>query len=256
MSRFIDRLKQVSQAVSQPVGFRPLPSAPSKPKMLLIARLAEANIDSLADDVAGADAALLHIPKLSSGAKTFQKISQTKPDIPWGGWLGESGQGGIGQIVKAGCDFVVFPAATTSLAILQDEEVGKVLEVESSLGEGSLAAINELPIDAVLIASEQGKDYFLTWHHLILAQRFANLLAKPLLAYIPPEVTAKELQALWEAKVSGVIIEVEAGQPDRLKELRQTIDALTFPSRRRRGKVEALLPYVGREPAIETEEEE
>ena len=158
--------------------------------------------------------------------------------------------------MKAGCDFVVFPAAGTSLAILQDDGVGKILEVEPSLSEGSLRAINELPIDAVLIASERKGDDFRTWHHLIIVQRFANLLAKPLLVCIPPKVTAEELQALSEAKVSGLIIELEAGQADRLKKLRQTIDTLTFLSRHNKGKAEALLPYVGRETAMEVEEEE
>lgn len=256
MSRFIDKLKQVSQVVSQPVGFRLSQAVPSKPKMLLIASLVEANMDSLASDVAGADAGLLRIPKLNSGAKTLQKIAQAMPEIPWGGWLGESNQKGVEQLVKAGCDFAVFPAAGTSLAILQDNEVGKILELEPSLNEGSLRAVNELPVDAVLIAGGQGQDEFLTWYHLILYQRFANSLTKPLLACIPPKVTATELQALWEANISGVIIEVEAGQPDRLKEVRQTIDKLSFV-RRTRKKAEAFLPYVGRgETEIETEEEE
>ena len=254
MSRFLDKLTQVSRAAPQPVGFRPSQPVPSKPRVLLIASLAQANIDSLADYLAGADAGLLHVPKLSSAAKTLQKISQAMPDIPWGGWLTESTQEGIKQISKIGCDFVVFPAASTPLAILQDDKVGKVLEVESSLSEGSLRAVNELPIDAVLIASEQGESYSLTWHHLILFQRFANLLTKPLLVSIPPKVTSVEFQALWEVGVDGVVIEVEIGQPDRLKEVRQIVDKIAFSSRRKRGKVEPSLPYASRETDIVEEE--
>ncbi|GAI03531.1 unnamed protein product, partial [marine sediment metagenome] len=120
-----------------------------------------------------------------------------------------------------------------------------------------LRAANELPIDAVLIAAEREGEYFLTWRHLMLFQRFAGLLTKPLLASIPLNVTANELQALWEAGVDGVVIEVGAEQPaDKLKKLRQTIDKLTFPSPRKRGKAEALLPHIGREASIVTEEEE
>jgi len=258
MTRFIDKLNRVSPDVPQPMGFRAARSVSSKPKMLLIASLAQADADSLANYVAGADAGLLHISKLSSGAKTLQKISQAMPDIPWGGWLGESGQGGIKQMVKVGYDFVVFPEASTSLAILQDDELGKILEVESSLSEGLLSAVNELPVDAVLIASEQGEGYFLTWHHLILFQRFANLLTKPLLVSIPSKVTSSEFQALWEAGVDGVVVEVGVGQPDRLKGLRQTINKLAFPLPRKRKKAEALLPRVSQESgtAINEEEEE
>ena len=255
MSRFIDKLNQVSKAMPQPMGFGAAQPVSPELKLLLIASLAQANVDGLAEHVAGADAGLLHISKLSSGAKTLQEICQVVSDIPWGVWLRDIDRGEIKQIVKVGCDFVVFPAANTSLAILQDDEVGKILQVEASVGEGLLRAVDELPIDAVLIDGEQKGDYFLTWHHLMLFQRFADLLTKPLLVCIPSNVTANELQALGEAGVDGVIVEVGVGQPaGRLNELRQTIDKLTFPLPRKPAK--ALLPYISRETGIVTEEEE
>jgi len=257
MSKFIDKLNQVSRVVPQSMGFRTAQPVSEKPKILLIASLAEASVGGLVDYVVGADVGLLRIPKLSAGAKTLKEISQTTPDIPWGGWLRNTDKNRIKQMAKAGCDFVVFPAANTLLALLQNDEIGKVLEVESSLSEGLLRAVNELPIDAVLIATEQEGEYFLTWHHLMLFQHFADLLTKPLLASIPPNVTTDELQALWRTGVDGVVIEVGTSQPaDRLKKLRQAIDKLVFPSQRKRGKAEALLPYNGREASIVTEEEE
>lgn len=258
MSKFIDRLNQVSQAVPQSMGFKRAQPVSAKPKILLIASLAQASVGGLADYVAGADAGLLRIPKLSSEVKTLKEISRVMSDIPWGGWLRNINKEGIKQMVKVGCDFVVFPAANTPLAILQDSEMGKILEVEASLSEGLLRAVNELPVDAVLIAGEQ-EEHFLTWHHLMLFQRFADLLTKPLLVSIPSNVAANELQALWEAGVNGVVTEVGVGQPaERLKELRQIIDNLAFPSQRKQGKIEALLPYIGGDSGTvaETEEEE
>ena len=256
MSKLIDKLNQVSQAVSQPMGFRTIQPASLKPKILLIAGLAQTNTDDLGDYTAGADAGLLHISNLNSGTKALQKICQVMPDIPWGGWLRDIGTRGIKQMAKVGCDFIVFPAANTSLAILQGDDIGRILEVEPSLSEGLLRAVNELPVNAVLVGSEQDRDYFLTWHHLMLFQRFADLLTKPLLVSIPSNVTNNELQALWEAGVDGVIVEVRVGQPaERLKELRQAIDKLTLPPRKR-GKAEALLPHVTEETGLPTEEEE
>ena len=257
MSKFIDKLNQVSQAVPQSMGFGIPKRVSPKPKILLIASLAQADVDDLVNYVAGADAGLIPISKLSSGAKTLQKIGQVLSDIPWGGWLRDSDQGGIRQMVKAGCDFVVFPAANTPLAIVQDDEVGKILQVEASLNEGLLKAADELPVDGVLIVNQQEREYFLTWYHLMLFQRFADLLTKPLLVSIPSKVTANELQVLWEAGVDGVVVEVGVGQPvERLKGLRQAIDELAFPLPRRRGKTEALLPYIGGERSVVTEEEE
>jgi hypothetical protein len=160
-------------------------------------------------------------------------------------------------MVEAGCDFVVFPAANTSLAILQNDELGKVLEVEALLNEGLLKVVDDLPVDAVLIASEREKDYFLTWYHLMLFRRCADLLTKPLLVSVPSDVAANELQVLWEAGVGGVVVEVGVEQTvGRLAELRQIIDKLTFPPPSKRGKAEPLLPYIRGEPGIVSDEEE
>ena len=180
------------------------------------------------------------------------------PDIPWGGWLRDTGSAGIKQLAKIDSDFLVFPAANTPLAILQNDKVGKILEVEASLNEGLLRTVDELPVDAVLLAGEMGEANFLTWRHLMLFQRFVDLLAKPLLVSIPAKVTANELQTLWEVGVNGVIVAVGAGQPaEKLKELRQAIDKLTYPSPRKPRKAEALLPYIGQDKdTVVTEEEE
>lgn len=163
MSRFIDNLNRLFRAEPQPIGFRAAQSASPKPKMQLVASLVQESVEHLTDYVAGADAGLLRISKLSSGAKTLQKMSQAVPDILWGGWLQGGGQREIKQLIKVGCDFVVFPATNTPLATLQNDEVGKILEVEASLSEGLLRAANELPIDAVLIAGEQSESDVLTW---------------------------------------------------------------------------------------------
>ncbi len=253
MSRFIDKLKQVSPAVSQPMGFGVRQPVSVKPKMLLVASLAQADVDRLADYVAGADAGLLLV-KAGSGVKSLPKIARAVSDIPWGVWLAGSQQE-IKQMAKVGGDFAVFPAASTPLAAFQDDEVGKILEVEPSLSEGLLRAVNEMPVDAVLVAGEPGEADFLSWQHLALFWRFAGLLTKPLLVTVPLKVTAGELQALCEAGVDGVVVAVAAGQPqDRLKELRRVIDKLA-PSRQR-GKVAVSLPAVGGGASAAAEEED
>jgi hypothetical protein len=243
MSKFINELKLVSQPGSPPMGFRAAAAAPPKPRMLLVATLAETNVEGLADYMSGADAGLVPILKLSSGAKTVHKMSQAMPGIPWGGWLKDtSGKGA--KLVEAGCDFVVFPS-DTPLTMLQDSEMGKILEVGASLSEGLIKTIDDLPVDAVLITSEPEKDNLLTWRHLMLSQRCAELSTKPLLASVPPSVGASELQALWAAGVVGVV--VETPPQGRISELRQIINKLVFPLPSKRRRVEPLLPRIAEE---------
>lgn len=257
MSRFIDKLKQSSQAVPPPMGFRATQSV-SKPRMLLVASLPQASIDSPADLVAGADAGLLPMAKTDSVIKTLEETVQAVPDIPWGSWLDSTSRGVIKQVEKAGGDFLLFPAAKMSLAILEAEKVGKILAVEASLDEGLLRAINKLPADAVFVTSHQKGGYCLTWHHLMIFKRLADLLTKPLLVPVPSNVATNELQVLWEAGVDGVVVEATPGKPaGGFKKLRQMIDSLTLPSKRKRMKARALLPQVREEasPIIDEEEE-
>ncbi len=260
MSAFIDKLERLSRGEAQPIGFRRTGSAAPRLKIQLVASLAQESIDQLADYVVGADAGLLRLSRVSSGAKALQKIAQAVPAIPWGTWLPGNRQSDLKQVVKAGVDFIAFSATGTPLSSLQNDDVGKILAVEASLSEGLLRAANELPVDAVLVIGEGSQGDFLTWQHLLLFQRFADLLSKPLLVSIPSKVTEGELQALWEAGVGGVITEVTPGQPrDRLKELRQTIDKLTVPAPRRREKMEPRLARPSQEPdmaAVEEEEED
>jgi hypothetical protein len=257
MSKFIDRLNQVSRVAPPPMGFRAGASLLAKPKMLLVASLAGVDVDQLAEQVAEADAGLIAIAKASLAAKAFTEVARAAPKLIWGGWLKDIAVKDIAPMAKAGGDFIVFPAATTPISIAQNRELGKVLEVEASLGEGLLRAAGELPVDAVLI--DGGKKDSLTWHNLMLFQRFAELLAKPLLVSVPAGVTAGELQSLWEVGVDGVVVEVGTGQAvDRIKKLRGIIDKLTFPPQRQHKKAEALLPRVVpvAETAAEEEEED
>ena len=258
MSQLIDKLNQVSKVVPQTMGFRTAQPALSKPQMLLIASWAKAeDIDSMAEHVAGADAVLLHITKTTSGTKAFQKIAGSLPGTPWGGWLGDTEEKKAKAMVGAGCDFVVFPAASPVLAPSHDGKVGKILQVESTLSESLLKAVNELPVDAVLASDEREGDYPLTWHHLMLFQRLANLLTKPLLVVTPSNVTGDELKAIWKAGADGVVVEVSAGQPNgRLAELRQIISDRNFLPPRKRRKAEALVPRIGMETGTTTDIEE
>jgi len=253
MSRLIDKLNQVSQLAPQPMGFRAAQAGVQKPAIVLIASLAQVDVGDLTDYVAGADAGLMPISSLTSGAKAIKKTCQAASDIPWGGSLGNISSKGIKQLENSGCDFVVFPPASTSSVTLEDSKVGRILQVEASLDECLLRAVDELPVDAVLISPEKGQ-HFITWHRLMVFHHFADSLSKPLLAYVPANVAPRELQAVWEAGISGVVL--EAGElKGRLKEMRQSFDKLTFRPQRKRGKGEALLPHMGGEMGEEEEED-
>lgn len=258
MSQLIEKLNRVSQTVPQPMGFKTVKTTSSKPKMVLVASLSQANLNNLADYMSGADGGLLTV-STASGAEDLQAASQAAPGIPWGTRLEDGSQATIDKIVKAGGDFIVFAAASSLSDIPQNNTVGKILEVEVSLSDGLLRAVDSLPVDAVLTAIEPEAGYSLTWHHLMSIQRFTAFLTKPLLVSVPSSISANEINALWEAGVDGILVTMTGEQPTgRTGELRQIIDKLPTPSHRKRGRVEPLLPRIApqRDDIAEEEEED
>ena len=238
MSRFIDKLKQASQSEPQPMGFRKEISV-SRPRLLLVAEVKDG---AAAGVVEGVDAVLLEGTAKNTPAKT---------DIPVGIRLfgGKAGK-------LEGIDYVVIKPETP-VTIAGDEKIGKVIAVEASLEMGLLRALEDLPLDALFIIGDGTQTQIVTWQYLMLCKRFSAISGKPVLAAVSPDVSQGELQLLWEVGVDGVVVKVAPGQPvERLRELRQMIDGLTLPSRRKRMKARAVVPSLGEVTTPVTEEEE
>ena len=255
MSRFVDRLKLASQGVAQPMGFGRGRTVASKPGILLVARLSQAAVSNPADLVSGADAGLIEVSELKNDGEALRGCAEAVPDIPWGAWLRGDRWQRNRKIKNLGGDFVIFPAVSTPLGVLEDIGAGKIVEVEATLSGGILRTIDELPVDGVLLAVEYRGGAAITWQQLMLFQRLGSLTTKPLLVSVPVKVTAGELKLLWEAGVDGVIIAVGAGQAGGLRGLREAIGKLSFPSPRKRGRVKARIPQISASVDVEGEEE-
>jgi len=254
MSQLIDGLKKIAQTIPQPMGFRTSRQAEVIPKILIIASLEVSTTNAPADNIDGADAILLHSDKPNMTAKAIQKIVEPLPKIPWGVYLDDDDKQAA---VEAGCDFVVFSPASRISTTMQNEKLGKILQVESSMDDGLLRAVNDLPVDALLVTDSYEESGTLVWHQLMILQHLENLISKPLIVPVPANITEVELKALWEAGIDGVMVEVDAMKTGGLKELRQAISKLPPRSARKRGRVDVLLPRTGGEtPAIAPDEEE
>jgi hypothetical protein len=231
MSKFIDKLNSIASGGLAPMGFRAGGTKP-KPRMVLVAHGTKA--------ASGADALLLSV------SKTGIKAPKGKSAVPWGGWLKDVTAPIVKKLGEESADFVVFPAASVSRAILENDKLGKVVEVEPDIEASLLKSVDGLPVDAVLIRGEKPS---LTWQDLMLLRRAANILNKPLLMTVSPDITASELGALCEAGVGGVV----AG--DKIDKLHQMIDKLPAP-KAAKSRAEPLIPRVGGGVPTAAEEED
>jgi hypothetical protein len=235
MSKFIERLKQVTQPVPQQMGFRPNNSAQQRPRLQLIVRV-EGKITD--DKLTPADAAVF----------TDGQISQT--GIVKGVYLKNTDN--LETIIKAGTDFVMMPA--DSQVIHADKKIGKILEISVATTDILLRTIGDLPVDAVVMA-EDGSN--LTWQKLMHFQRFAVLIDKPVIVPVTTDLTEEELQSIWETGVSGVMIKItKEAEAENLLSLRKNIDKLKFPVRRKKDKFQATLPKISASAEEPDEDEE
>ncbi|MFC1923936.1 hypothetical protein ACFLT3_00725 [Chloroflexota bacterium] len=250
MSRFIKKLRQISENAAPPLGFKKTVTSPRR-QMMLIASLPQDNV-GLATQLTTTevDSVLVHHQDLGKESKTSQQMAGSTGDIPWGAWLDEVAEEDVDKIQEAGGDFIIFVASKTPASLLE-EEIGKVIKIDLSSDGDTLETIDQLPIDGILLdLTAEGEN--LTISQLMDCQWLSGSINKPLLVVIQQESTEKEIRALWEVGVCGVV--VKAKEKAELVKLCHAIEAL--PSARRKpGEKRAVLPRIEREAESMTTEE-
>ena len=231
MSKFIERLQQVMTPPVQSMGFNHTKSERATPKIRLVLNVNGSKAKTQVKDVVGADALL------------FSNGVIDRVEIAAGVRLVKGDADEAEKAVKAGADFVVLPLSGEVLA--PDKELGKILQIEDSVSDIMLRTVSDFAVDAVLLMEDKENNLALTWKRLMLIRRFAALSGKPLLIEVLPGVKETELQQIWDAGVSGVVVSVNVEQAETVAaNLRQIIEKLTFPSKQKNGKNMAIVPAV------------
>jgi len=227
MSKFVDRLKQVYQPLRDSMGFRPNKAENARPRIQLAVFLSTGT----AENMSAADVVIV------SRAKAAVEGSL------WGIWLKRGDLAEVDKATEAGADFAVLPG--TGAVLPADRKIGKILQLSPSITDVLLRTVNDLPVDAVLLAEDKENGADITWQKLMLFERFAAIVQKPVLVPVPSTASAAELQLVWETGVCGVLVEVkEPADAAALPALRESIDSLQFPSRKKKEKPTATLPHV------------
>jgi hypothetical protein len=248
MSKFAEKLQHVYRGPIKTIGFRRSGEA-EVPQMLVVASLADTSAKT-SKAVASADAVIINSAGLSS--EDLKQLVSSLGDVPAGILLESTKPGEAAKAVEAGCDFVVLDIKTP-VEIVNKEGLGRILKIEPSLDIMLARAINSLPlsIDGVLIASD---DSVLTVERLLVCQRFADLLDKPLLLTMGSSVASNELSSLCEAGVKGIVVPLGL-TAKALGELKKAVSCLPKPTKRKT-KATPIIPRIAAEPEAAAEEEE
>ncbi len=240
-------MRQISESSATPMGFKTKTISPSQ-LILLIAALPKSNTSGVAQlTKAEVDAILIYSEDLGRELQTIKKITGLIDDIPWGIHLKAITEEGVEGLRDIGNDFLIFVASEAPVSLLQ-EEIGKLIQITLPCEEGLIRTIDQLPIDAVILDfSEEGE--YLTVSQLINCQWLADSINKPLLVVVQHRLGDKEVRALWEVGVKGLVVRIEEKPQPELMRLRQAIATLSSSSRKPRER-RAVLPRLEEEAGL------
>jgi hypothetical protein len=139
------------------------------------------------------------------------------------------------------------------------EELGRFLVLDPGVEESELRAIASLPIDGFLLPMT-GISGAWSLQDLATVGSISRRVDKYILIEISQPPGKKELEALRDIGVDGLVLDVGAVSSEQLSELQTDLLEMPKPEPRRKSKSIAILPAsvfsVGQAPAQEEEEEE
>jgi hypothetical protein len=252
MSKLLDLLDRIRDGAPAPLGFGV--SRPEKlPGMALIGLVSKNHADGVAAVAQqGMDAAIVAGTDGPDGA---HKAGEGLPDKPWGARVTSLNQEEAQAYQEGGADLLVFPLEGTSASALANEEMARILCLDTKMEDRELRAVSSLPVDAYLLHLSQAGDS-LTLSDLASVGSISRRSDKYILLEIEKPPDAKDLEALRDIGVHALLVDVDAVSSDGLKDLKTALMDMPKPTFKRRDRAVALLPGSAFAPPPEPEPQE
>ena len=200
----------------------------------------------------GADGAIIEGMDIEAVVK---ELASKLNDVPWGIKVGELTAEQATQYRDKECDFLAFGPGGTQLSALEDGDTAYVLCIEPDMDERYLRAIEDLPVDAVLLPLKSA-ELPLTVEHLMTIGSVRSAFSKYLLLELSGAPTAAELEALRDIGVDGLVVDATSLTRKELAALKERLMALSRRQRTKSKKPNVTLPHSAYSPPGESSPEE
>lgn len=251
MSKLLDLLNQVLQETPAPLGFGAARRQEQRPTLVLVGQLPSGSKSPEISQL-GLDAVI--VPLSSNSPSKVKQTAKSAGDALWGVSTSALASQDIEVLKKAGCDFILVRPDDTLLEALVDKELGRILEISSAMKEEHQRMLEALPVDAFLLRPDD-EVAPLTLRHLMDMLAIITYVDKPVLLLRTHPPSRGELEALRNAGIDGIVLELDNSTPEEIQQLREAIASL--PSRRERPeRGTALVPQLSRTQASQSHEEE
>ena len=241
MSKLLDKIYKASQPTPRRMGFAIHRDEEKVPSMVLVLRLEDNGGRLLKKAHQEADATILSVTQLPLKKDLRKDVEKLPESYPWGVQAEAIQPKEIETLRKAGCDYLVFGIEGTPAPVLNEESIGKVLLIDTSLDETLMRVLDEVPTDAIFIDSDPEDS--LTIKGLMFYRSMVSYVSKPVLIRVPLSLSEEELKALGNAGIAGIVLEPRnAGDIKQVTRLRKVIESLPPREAEEEPRVETLVP--------------
>ena len=185
----------------------------------------------------------------SEDSKELTDNADSLEGLIWGVSAPGIDQERIATLKEAGCDFIVFDSSANA-AVLNDEDLGKIMRVGKDLSEGTAAAIHDLPIDGALLTADDLR-LPLSVQDLIDIESVRGMLGKPFMVDVPTDLPTPELEVIRDTGTAALAVDILS---KAVRELAERVDSLK-PKRQRSGRRDELTPSVPLGPSVDFPQE-
>lgn len=238
MSRFVERLEKISQGGTGGLGFGAA-KAGKTPALALVGHISKNYAAGLAAVAKlGLDAALLSGIDAPAGLK---KLKKSLPSMPWGVHVTSLSEEDSQAFREEGCDLLAFSLEETTAAAVATDEAARILYTDAGLEDRELRGIASLPLDVFVLRVPGLADAW-TLKDLASVAMVSRRVDKYILVEVSKAPTAKDLEALRDAGVDGLVVDMESIGAEALAELKAATLDLPKQKPGRRGGLAAVVP--------------
>ena len=240
MSKFLDRMEQISRGAPAPLGFGV--TRPEKTPGMALVGLITSNYSSGVSAVAelAPDAALVAD---GPGQAAISELAQPLgSELPWGVRATSMTQEEARAYQEGGCDLLAFPMEGTSVAAVATDEIARILCVDPDIEEGELRGIMALPVDMLLLSMSGHSGPWTLSELAVVGSVSRRAGDKYILVEVSQPPHDNELEALRDIGVHGLVVDVEQVTSKDLARLKKGL--LEMPRQRpgRRVRHNAIVP--------------
>ena len=155
--------------------------------------------------------------------------------VPWGARLSSLSEEAAQACREGSCDLLAFSLPDTAVSAVASDEIARILCVAPDIEERELWAIDTLPVDVLLLPMRDVSSPW-TLRDLATIGAVSGRVNKYILVEVSDPPSPRELKALRNAGVHGLVLDVGAVSPQALAGLKTDLSDLPRqrPARRER----------------------